>query len=126
MALGKTKLWNGFSLSYWVILQMVSNKKSNTTKVTLVPFQNEDSRIENINHYVKEESITLVIDGIGLTVKQAYTKVKALSMPYNYVIAPEIPEETDPVSGEITQPFVAEQIEVRDHNFFQDAESLLT
>lgn len=126
MALGKTITWNGFDLYYWVIMEMASNKKNNTTKVILVPFKDEDARIENINHYIKDLSKTLMIEGHGLTVKQAYTKIKALSIPYNYIVSPEVPEELDPATGEVIHEMIPEVIEVRDHNFFRDAESLLT
>ena len=126
MAIGKTLNWKGLDLYYWVIMSMQSNKKFNTTTVDLVPYKDEQTRIDSIDNYVKDAKKTVVVTGHGLSVKQAYQKVMALSQPYNYVIAPEVPEVIDPVSGEIIQPYQSEEIEIREHNFFKDAEALLT
>jgi len=126
MALEKSISWKNFTLKYWVIWGLVSNKKANTTKVFLAPYESQEARLANISNFIKDEIKTVVIAGHGLTLKQAYTKVKALSVPYNYVISQAVPEVKDPDTGEVTQVAIAEVIAIRDHNFFKDAISLLT
>jgi len=125
MAIRKSYTWKSFELTYWVIWDLISNKKNGTSRAIMMPYKDEDSRVDDINNCIKDAAKSVEVVGHGLTLKQAYNKILALSIPFNYVISPETPAELDPVTGEVIREMIPEIIEVRDHNFFKNAESLL-
>ena len=75
MALKQKETYKGFDVEYWVITQLIYDKRGNCTDIVVDGYKDRPTRDEDLNNSIQDIQKRFTVDG-NITLEQAYIALK--------------------------------------------------